>query len=146
LGQTQEPLPPPTPTPLPELSFTVLRPSYLPEEMTVTENKIPGPNGQGAGIEIHFDPHPQDGPHDTLTLTEYPKDLVGTQPIAPDAVTVRIGGRGVTLTKIGEGCVNYSWVQDNLALNLTNAYDPPGEPGQVRYSCEEMEKVIASIE
>lgn len=44
LGQTEEPLPPPTPTPIPEPSFTILHPSYLPEEMTVTERKIPGPN------------------------------------------------------------------------------------------------------
>lgn len=81
-----------------------------------------------------------------MTLTEFPKDLVGAEGSDPQAVAQDIGGRSVTVIKIGKGCVTYNCVQGELALMLTNPYDPPAEPGNVKYSCEEMEKVIASIQ
>ncbi len=144
LGATQAPPTPPTPTLVPAPSFNILRPTWLPEKMTVTERNVPTPNGNGAGIEIRFDPRPNDGPHDALTLTEMPQEFF-EEINDPRAVQQNIGGRAVTIIKIGEGCVMYSWVQGDVALLLTNPYDPPGAPGQVRYSCAVMERVIASV-
>lgn len=145
LGDTQPPPPQPTPTPVPAPSFNPLRPRWLPEEMTVTERNVPTPGGQGAGIEIRFDPHPDGTPHDMLTLTEMPQEFAETMN-DPQMLSQDIGGRRVTYNKIGDGCVLYQWVQDAVALTLTNAYDPPGQPGQVRYTCEQMQKIIASVQ
>lgn len=146
LGPTELPPARPTPTPVPAPAFAILRPSYLPEEMTVTEANVPAPNGQGSGVEIRFDPRPDGTPHDMLTLTEYPQDSTDTTVVDPQAVTQEISGRNVTIVKRGGGCVSYYWVQDGVALTLVNPYDPPGEPGQVRYSCEQMERIVASIQ
>ncbi len=144
LGKTHAPPVQPTPTAAPAPAFQILRPTWLPEKMTVVERNIPTPDGKGAGIEIHFDPHPDSAPHDTLTLTEMPKAFAESFN-DPQFQKKDIGGRDVTFNKIGSGCVMYSWVQGDVALRLTNAYDPPGEPGQVRYTCEQMEKIIALI-
>lgn len=146
LGETENPLPLPTPTPLPAPSFTVLRPGYLPEKMTVTETKVAAPTGQGAGVELRFDPRPDGAPHDVMTLTQYPIEFAETGVDDPQAITQAIGGRTVTVIKRGQGCVSYYWTQGNVALTLTNPYDPPGEPGQVRFPCKQMEQVIASIQ
>jgi hypothetical protein len=145
LGETQAPPAQPTPTPVPAPSFKILRPTWLPEEMKISERNVPTPNGRGAGIEIRFDPHPDGTPHDMLTLTEMPKAFAESFN-DPQFQKKDIGGRDVTFNKIGSGCVLYSWVQGDVALTLTNAYDPPGQPGQVRYTCAQMEKIIASIQ
>lgn len=146
LGPTEPPPARPTPTSVPAPSFTVLRPSFLPEEMTVTETNVPAPDGQVSGIEIRFDPHPGGTPHDMLTVTEYPQETAETTIVDDQAITQEIGGRYVTIVKRGEGCVTYHWVQDGLALTLTNPYDPPGAPGQVRYPCDQMERIVASFQ
>jgi len=146
LGETQAPPAQPTPYGTLAPAFrTVLRPTWLPEKMEIYERNVPTPNGQGAGIEMRFDPHPDGTPHDMLTLTEMPKEFAESFN-DPQFQKKDIGGRDVTFNQIGKGCVMYSWVQGDVALTLTNAYDPPGEPGQVRYSCEQMERIIASIE
>lgn len=145
VGETQAPPAQPTPTRVPAPSFKILRPTWLPEEMAITERNVPTPDGKGAGIEIRFDPHPDGTPHDVLTLTEMPKEFAET-PDDPQMVKQNIGGRAVSIIKRGMGCVTYMWMQDDVALTLTDPYDPPGEPGQVRYSCEQMERVIASIQ
>jgi outer membrane lipoprotein-sorting protein len=145
LGKTQAPPAQPTPTPVPAPSFKILRPTWLPEEMKISERNVPTPNGRGAGIEIRFDPHPDGTPHDMLTLTEMPKAFAESFN-DPQFQKKDIGGRDVTFNKIGSGCVLYSWVQGDVALTLTNAYDPPGAPGPVRYTCAQMEKIIASIQ
>ncbi len=51
----------------------------------------------------------------------------------------------MTVVRRGEGCVTFSWEQDGVALTLTNPYDPPGAPGQVRFSCDQMRRVIESV-
>lgn len=145
LGVTELPPARPTPTPVPSPSFTILRPAFLPEEMTGTETNVPSTSQNGSGIELHFDPHPGDSPHDTLTLTEFPAGSDNLIIDDPQAVKLDIGGREVTVVKRGKGCVTYSWIQDGLSLVLTNPYDPPGEPGQVRYTCDQMEKIVSSI-
>ena len=145
LGETQAPPAQPTPTNVPAPAFKILRPTWLPEEMKIIETNVPTPNGQGTGIKIRFDPHPDDTPHDMLTLTEMPKEFFEAYD-DPQMVKQNIGGRDVSIIKRGEGCVTYMWIQNELALTLTNPYDPPGEPGQVRYTCEQMEKTIASIQ
>lgn len=145
LGQTKSPPAPPTPTRVPAPAFKILRPTWLPEKMTITERNVPAPNGQGAGIEIRFDPRPNDAPHDALTLTEMPQEFYESDSDSR-AVRQNIGGREVTIVRIGEGCVTYHWIQNDAALLLTNPYDPPGAPGQVRYGCEVMERIIASIQ
>lgn len=145
LGETELPLAQPTPTPVPAPSFTILRPTFLPEKMTVTETNIPTPSQQGSGVELRFDPHPDGTPHDALTLTEIPQSLASASVNDPQSVKQNIGGRDVTVVKRGAGCVTYQWLQAGLSLTLTNLYDPPGEPGQVRYPCDIMEQIIASI-
>lgn len=146
VGATEPPPAQPTPTPVPVPSFAVLRPTFLPEKMTITEASVPAPSQNGSGVEIRFDPHPDGTAHDVLTLTEFPRALAETEVSDPQAVNQNIGGRTVTVIKRGAGCVSYHWVQGELAVTLTNPYDPPGEPGQVRYGCEVMELIIASIE
>lgn len=146
LGATEPPPAQPTATPVPPASFTILRPSFLPEKMTITEVNIATSSQNGSGVEIRFDPHPDGTPHDLLTLTEFPQALADTNVTDPQAVKQSISGRQVTVIKRGAGCVTYQWVQNGLALTLANPYDPPGEPGQVRYGCDVMEQIIASIE
>lgn len=146
LGETQAPPAQPTPTPVPAPSFKILRPTWLPEEMTVTERNVPAPNGQGAGIEIRFDPRPDDTPHDALTLTEFPQAAAQTVTDEPEMAQQKIAGRDVTIIKRGKGCVTFFWSQADVFLELRNPYNPPGEPGQVRYSCEQMAKIIESIQ
>lgn len=145
LGNTQAPPAQPTPTPVPAPSFAVLRPTWLPAEMTITEANVPGPTSDSSGIEIRYDPHPNDPPHDVLTLTEYPALPAPEPPSDPQAITQDINGHSVTIIKRGKGCVSYYWEQDGVRLQLTNPYDPPGKPGEVRYSCDEMARVVASI-
>src|SRR5581483_6634523 len=146
LGKIGTPPAPPTPTVVPAPSFTILRPTFLPENMKTTETNIPTPDRKGAGVQLLFDPHPNDPPHEVMTLTELPKEFAETDINDPQMIKQNIDGRAVTIIKRGKGCVTYSWVQGQVALTLTNPYDPPGPPGAVRYSCEQMEKVIASIQ
>lgn len=139
LGDTREPPAPPTPTPVPGPSFTILKPSWLPEELTVTETNVPGPQST-TGVEIHFDPRPGTSPHDVLTLIEMPGR--GEEIIDPQAVKKEIGGRTVTIVMRGDACISYWWTQGEVSLTLTNAYDPPGQP---RYSCDQMDRIVESI-
>lgn len=145
LGKVEPPPARPTATPIPPPSFTFLKPKWLPETMTVTEVNSPAPNNTGSAVEIHFDPHPGGEPHDVLTLTE-----ISGAPVEPindaEAITKIIGDRKVTIIKRGEGCITYSWRQHDLSLTLTNPYDPPGPPGQARYSCDQMDKIVESIQ
>lgn len=146
LGPTEAPPARPTATPVPAPSFAILRPTWLPEPMTVREQYVPNPNGPGSGVTLSFDPRPDDKPHDLLTLSELPK---GGEPLArvqdPQATTEQIGGREVVIVRRGQGCVTASWVQGEVALTLTNPYDPPGPPGQVRYSCDQLRRIIESV-
>jgi len=136
----------PTPTPIPSPALKVLRPSWLPEKMAVSEERQPAPESAGVVVTLRFDPRPNDKPHDVMTLTEMPKTMPspGGAP-DPQESHEQIGGRDVTIIRRGEGCVSFRWEQDGLVLSLTNPYDPPGEPGEVRYSCEQMRKVIESV-
>ena len=146
LGDTALPPVRPTPTAVPAPSFTILRPTFLPEKMTITETNVSSSTQSGSGIEIHYDPHPDGTPHDTLTLTEFAGESSEINIDDPQAVKQDIGARSVTIVKRGEGCVTYNWIQGGLSLVLTNAYDPPGQPGQVRYTCDQMEQIVASIQ
>lgn len=145
LGETQAPSAAPTPTPVPAPSFTVLRPTWLPEAMTITERNVPAPTGQGAGIEIRFDAHPNDIPHDALTLTEFPQAGVQTITDEPEMTQENINGRDVNIIRRGKDCVTFYWIQDQVFLELRNPYDLPDAPGQVRYTCDQMKRIVASI-
>lgn len=145
LGATQAPPAQPTQTPVPAPSFTILRPTWLPEKMTITERSVPTPDGQGAGVEIRFDPHPDETPHEALTLTEFPQTTAQTFTAEPELTQKQIDGRDVNIIRRGTGCVTFYWIQDNVFLELRNPYDPPGAPGQVRYSCDQMERIVSSI-
>lgn len=144
LGETELPITRPTPTPVPAPKFTILRPTWLPEPMTVREQYEAGPEAYGSSVIIGFDPRPNDRePHSVLLLTERPKAMVGSkgQP-DPQEIHENIGGHEVTIIKRGDNCITYWWEVGEVALSLTNPYDPPGHP---RYSCDELRRVVESI-
>ncbi len=128
---------PTTATPNPTPAFSILRPSWLPEPMTVTEQV------EGETITLGFDPHPNDPPHAVVTLIEQPKASIsaGGSP-DPQARQEQIGGYEVTVIYRGQNCTMFDWDQGELHLTLSNAYDPPG---QLRYTCEQMRQIIESI-
>lgn len=138
LGKVEPVLVRPTPTPLPPLSYKILRPTWLPEQMTVREQR------DGDTITLGFDPRPNDAPHNVLTLTEMPKSMISPSG-KPDPQETReqIGGRTVTIIKRGQNCITLTWDVGELNLTLTNPYDPPGQP---RYSCEQLRKIVESVQ
>ncbi len=94
---------------------------------------------------LHFDLRPTNGIAlpDALTLLERPQQRQGGPDVAdPQAVLEVIAGRKVAVTRRGEACTAFDWVQDGVLLSLTNSYDPSG---QVRYSCEQMRTVVESV-
>ena len=127
-----------TPTPVPTPSFTILRPTWLPELATVREQF------DGQMVTLGFDPHPNDPPHEVMTLMETPKSSItpGGSP-DPQAGQEKIAGYDVTVIYRGQNCTMADWDSGDLHLTLTNTYDPPG---QLRYTCEQMRKVIESIQ
>ena len=137
LGKVEEPPARPTPTPLPPLQYKILRPAWLPEPMTVREQR------DGDVFTLGFDPRPNDAPHSVLMLTEMPKDMIsrGGSP-DPQASQETIGGYDVTIVRRGQNCITLEWQVGELALTLTNPYDPPGHP---RYSCDQLRKIVESI-
>lgn len=144
LGETETPKARPTPTPVPAPNFTIKRPAWLPEPMTVREQYQAGPAEFGSSVVLGFDPRPDDAqPHGVLTLMEVPKAQVG-EPGQPDPQETHetIGDRQVTIINRGENCITLTWEEDGVVFTLTNAYDPPGHP---RYTCEELRKMIESI-
>lgn len=146
LGRTEAPPARPIPTPVPPPAFAILRPTWLPEPMTVRQQEVPNPNGPGSGVVLTFDPRPGDPPHAVLTLREFPKGQAQAEPVEdPQATQEQLGGRQVTIVRRGGGCVAASWVQGDVALTLTNPYDPPGPPGAVRYSCDQVRQIVGSI-
>lgn len=136
LGKVEEPGARPTPT-LPPLKFSVLRPTWLPETMTVREQQ------EGETMVLAFDPRPNDPPHDVLTLREMPKAILspGGQP-DPQETHEQIGGQAVTVVRRGQNCITLTWSVGDLQLMLTNAYDPPGHP---RYTCDQLYKIMGSV-
>jgi outer membrane lipoprotein-sorting protein len=128
---------PTTATSIPTPAFNILRPSWLPEPMTVTEQV------EGEMITLGFDPHPNDPPHAVMTLMERLKASIsaGGSP-DPQARQEQIAGHEVTIIYRGQNCTMFDWDQGELHLTLSNAYDPPG---QLRYTCEQMRKVVESI-
>ena len=145
LGQMEPPAARPTATPVPAPPFTVLRPTWLPEPMTVREQYQPDPSGRGSMIVIGFDPRPNDQPHGILTLREMAKEAVPGSGGKPDPEETRetIGGRDVRIVSRGEHWITLTWVQDDLALTLTNPYDPPGQP---RYTPDQLRRIVESIQ
>ncbi|MHB1161305.1 MAG: RNA polymerase sigma factor [Chloroflexota bacterium] len=134
----------PTPTPVPAPKFNALRPAWLPEQMAVREQYEPDPTGKGSQLVIGFDPRPEDArPHDVLTLTEMSKGAMpsGARP-DPEETRETMGGRDVRVTSRGENWITLTWVQGEVALTLTNPYDPPGQP---RYTPEQLRKIVESI-
>ncbi|MGE5620056.1 MAG: LolA family protein [Sphingomonadaceae bacterium] len=134
----------PTPTPVPAPSFNVLRPTWLPEQMAVREQFEPDPTGKGTQVVIGFDPRPEDPkPHSVLMLTEMSKEAMPSG-VAPDPEETRetIGGRQVRVISRGEDWITLTWVQGDVALTLTNPYDPPGQP---RYTPDQLRKIVESI-
>lgn len=137
LGKVEEPPARPTPTPLPPLQYKILRPTWFPEPMTVREQR------DGDVLTLGFDPRPNDAPHSVLMLTEMPKAMIspGGKP-DPQTTRERIGGYDVTIIKRGQNCITLDWEVGDLHLTLTNPYDPPGQP---RYSCDQLRKIVESI-
>ena len=132
------PLPaPPTPAPMPTPPFTLQRPTWLPEEMKVREQV------DGSVVSMGFVPTAAKS-QGVLTLTQAPAtggDDGGI--IDPQASQESIGGHEVTVIRRGaRNCVTYSWLAGGLRLTLTNVYDPPGE---LKYSCEQMQQIVAGI-
>ena len=137
LGKTEVSETRPTPTPLPTPSFTLLRPTWLPEPMTVREQI------DGQIVTLGFDPRPDDEPHSVLTLSEIPTAMIskGGSP-DPQASQETIGGYDVTIIRRGQNCITLEWEVGELHLTLSNPYDPPGYP---RYSCDQLRKIVESI-
>jgi outer membrane lipoprotein-sorting protein len=138
LDKTELPHHRPLPRPLPPPQFRVLRPTWLPEPVTVREEYIEGATGHGSGIVIGFDPRPGDRPHEVLRLREVPE---ADEP-ATDGARERIAGRDVTVVRRGEDCVHFAWTEGDVRLTLSNPYDPPGH---LRYSCQQLRRVVESI-
>jgi len=139
LGATQRPTARPTPTAIPAPPFTILRPAWLPEPLTVREQPILGSQpGTGAGVILGFDPHPDTLPSQALmTLRETPK--AATLAVAtpdPQAAHEMIGGHDVTIVRRGEEWVTLSWVQGDVALTLTNP---------ARYTPDQLRQIVASV-
>ncbi len=126
----------PTPTTQP-LKYKILRPNWLPESMTVREQR------DGDITMLGFDPRPNDGPHDVLTLREMPQAMIlpGGNP-DPQETHAQMGGHDVTIVQRGHNCITLTWNAGDLQLTLTNPYDPPGHP---RYSCDQLQKVVESV-
>lgn len=145
LGPTARPTTRPSPTALPTPTFPVLRPSWLPEKLTVREQVGSLGTGVAPEVTLTFDPRPNDKPHELLTLEERPASA-GSGGVVDSQVTHEtIGGHAVAIVHRGQGCVSASWTQGGLSLTLTNPYDPPGPPGAVRYSCDQLRRVIGSV-
>ncbi len=144
LGQVEPPAARPTATPVPAPPFTVLRPTWLPEQMTLREQYEPGPGGRGSMVVMGFDPRPNDQPHGILMLREMVKEAVPSSGGKPDPEETRetIGGKDVTIISRGEHWITLTWVQNGLALTLTNPYDPPGQP---RYAPDQLRRIVESI-
>lgn len=86
-------------------------------------------------VIISFDPRPKDAPHSVLTLVEMPASMIvsGGEP-DPQVTQEQIGGVELTVIRRGGNCITYEWTLGDLYLQLTNPYDPPGQP---RYTCEQ---------
>ncbi len=134
----------PTPTPMPTPAFALLRPTWLPEPMAVREQV------EGDSVSMGFVPvsGSQDG-HGALTLMQMPQPLA-EEPSAedigvsdPQASREQIGGHDVTVIRRGaNNCVTYMWNAAGLQLILSNVYDPPG---QLKYTCDQMQQIVAGI-
>lgn len=127
----------PTLTPMPTPSFAVLQPTWLPEPMEVRMQV------EGEIVLLGFVPEGHDGTTGILTLREVPLRLIGEGGASdPQASQQVIGGQAVTVIRRGDGCVTYTWDMDGLRLTLSNFYLAAGE---LAYSCEEMERIVASV-
>ena len=124
-------------TQTPQLPFSVLKPSWLPEEMRESMQV------DGQIVTLRYDPNPDGPPHALIALIEIPAALVdagGAQD--PQTSQEQIGDREVTVVRRGQECTNFTWYEKDLQLSFNNVYDPPGH---LRYSCDQMRKVIESI-
>jgi outer membrane lipoprotein-sorting protein len=137
LGEIEERTPLFLPTQAAEMPFDLLLPAWLPEEATRSVQI------DGEIVTLGFDPHPDDPPHSVLTLTEMPAARIapGGDP-DPQAIEEQIGEYKVTIIWRGQDCITLEWVVGDLYLQLTNPYDPPGQP---RYSCDQMRRIVESI-
>jgi len=137
LGKIAEGMPIYIPTQPAELPFDLLLPSWLPEEMARSVQM------DGEIVTITFDPRPGDAPHSLLSLVEMPVALIGPGGDPdPQATQEQIGDVDVTVIRRGESCITFEWNVGNLYLQLTNPYDPPGQP---RYTCDQLRSIIESI-
>lgn len=136
-------LPPPTPMPTP--TFRVLRPTWLPEPMTVHQEM------EGNTFTLGFEPQTDADLQGWLTLRQTPLELTSgdTRPAIGRGIvtnlqvtTDEIGGHTVTVTYAGEGCIIYTWDAAGLRLSLSNVYDLQGQP---RYTCEQMRRIVESV-
>ncbi len=122
---------------MPTPAFTVLRPSWLPEPMTVREQV------NGDIVLLGFDPQPDDGGGALLTLREVPLRIISEGGSAdPQATQERIGDHDVTVVHRGQSCITYTWDAGDLPLTLSNPYVSTGE---ARYACEEMWLIVESV-
>jgi len=140
LGATQRPSARPMPTAIPAPPFTILRPMWLPEPLTVREQPIPGPQpSDGAGVILGFDPHPDTLPSQVLmTLRETPKAASSAVAIPdPQVAQEMIGGHDVTIVRRGDTWVSLSWAQGDVALTLTNP---------ARYTPDQLRRIVASVQ
>lgn len=126
----------------PPVDFPVLRPGWLPEGVTVEDERRTGAEEETV-VVLSFDHRPQDDGHLVLTLAESEAGAqAGGISSEASASTEQIGGRDVKVVRRGEACITMGWEQDGASLILTNAYDPPG---QILYSCATLRRIVESV-
>jgi len=87
------------PMPVPTPAFEILRPSWLPEKLTVRQQYVTQPVCAGIGGLLDFDPRQGDSPHVFLTLEEMPGGPARLRD--PQATVEQIGEREVTIVRRG---------------------------------------------
>jgi hypothetical protein len=136
-------------TPTPALTWPILRPHYLPEPMSVSE-QILGAGSGAAGVMLVYTPRARgwNRAYQGLTLSETPQTEANGQPLPdPGATQETIGGRRVTVirrTFSGHppAFVSFVWTQRGVALHLDNAFQPGNT---LRYTCAQLRAVVASV-
>lgn len=142
LGRTEAPPARPTPAPLPAPKFKILKPSWLPEPMTMQQDYQKAPPEFGSWVALTFLPKGADQPRTPLILLEKPKGLVTSGSSNPQATQQKIGGNDVSVTRTARECSTYEWNVGDVHLSLANPYNVSGS---ARYTCDQMAKIVESI-
>ncbi len=143
LGQMEAPPVRPTPGPLAAPKFKILEPSWLPEPMTRQQDYQKAPPEFGSWVALAFLPQGSDQPKTPLLLTEKPQALVAGRTPDSQATQQKIGSYEVTITRTARECWNYDWDVGGLHLSLANSFN---QSGRARFTCEQMARIVESIQ